>query len=63
MPIPKPKPSENQSAFINRCMGDATMNVEFPKMNGRQLGEVAEGLACSVAAIAPNCGYKPFIFF
>ena len=30
--------------------------------NGWQLGEVAEGLACSVAAIAPNCGYKPFIF-
>jgi len=29
--------------------------------NGRQLGEVAEGLACSVAAIAPNCGYRlPF---
>ena len=35
MPIPKPKPSEGQSAFINRCMGDATMNVEFPKMNQR----------------------------
>ena len=27
--------NENQSAFINRCMGDATMNVEFPKMNQR----------------------------
>jgi hypothetical protein len=27
--------------------------------NGRQVGEVAEGLACSVAAIAPNCGYMP----
>ena len=35
MPIPKPKPSEGQSAFINRCMGDATMNVEFPKMTQR----------------------------
>jgi hypothetical protein len=29
--------------------------------NGWQLGEVAEGLACSVVAIAPNCGYRlPF---
>jgi len=30
--------------------------------NAWQLGEVAEVLAYSVAAIAPNCGYKPFIF-
>lgn len=37
------------------------LNVEIKNVypiayNGRQLGEVAEGLACSVAAIATNCG-------
>jgi hypothetical protein len=35
MPLPKPKPTETQTAFVNRCMGDATMNAEFPKMSQR----------------------------
>ncbi len=35
MPIPKPKPSESQTAFVNRCMGDAVMNMEFQQINQR----------------------------
>jgi hypothetical protein len=34
---------------------------DFIAYNDLRLGEVAEGLACSVAVIAPNCGYRlPF---
>ena len=35
MPIPKPKPSESNQAFINRCMNDEVMNSEFPNENQR----------------------------
>jgi len=30
MPLPEPKPNENQDEFIERCMGDETMKDEFP---------------------------------
>lgn len=31
MPIPKPSKMEKKSDFLSRCMGDDTMNKEFPK--------------------------------
>jgi hypothetical protein len=35
MPIPNPKKSEEQSDFVSRCMGDETMNKEFPDQKQR----------------------------
>lgn len=29
MPIPKPRPTENQDDFIGRCMGDNTMMQDY----------------------------------
>ncbi len=29
MPIPSPKPKEQQQDFISRCMGDAVMNKDY----------------------------------
>lgn len=30
MPIPKPKKNEDRNKFISRCMGDNTMNKDYP---------------------------------
>ena len=30
MPIPKPKPNEDETTFMGRCMNDETMKAEFP---------------------------------
>jgi hypothetical protein len=30
MPIPKPHKGEDQTAWMNRCMGDETMLQDFP---------------------------------
>jgi hypothetical protein len=30
MPIPKPKPNEDKTDFLGRCMNDRTMRAEFP---------------------------------
>ena len=35
MPIPNPKKSEKQEDFVSRCMGDETMNKEFPDQKQR----------------------------
>lgn len=35
MPIPKPKDDENQDEFIERCMGDDTMQEEYPDNDQR----------------------------
>jgi hypothetical protein len=35
MPIPNPKKSEKQGEFVSRCMGDETMNKEFPDQKQR----------------------------
>jgi hypothetical protein len=29
MPIPEPRPSEDQQDFVQRCMADDVMNKEF----------------------------------
>lgn len=35
MPLIKPKSGESQKKFISRCMGNSTMNSEFPKSEQR----------------------------
>jgi hypothetical protein len=35
MPIPNPKKSEKEGDFVSRCMGDETMNKEFPDQKQR----------------------------
>jgi hypothetical protein len=35
MPIPGPEKSEKQGDFVSRCMGDKTMNKEFPDQKQR----------------------------
>jgi serine protease inhibitor len=35
MPIPNPKKSEEQGDFVSRCMGDETMNKDFPDQKQR----------------------------
>jgi len=35
MPIPKPKSGEEKDVFISRCMGDKTMNKEYPDQKQR----------------------------
>lgn len=36
MPIPKPNSGEKKSDFVSRCMGDSTMNKEFPSNEQRR---------------------------
>lgn len=33
--IPSPKGGENEDDFIGRCMGNPTMNTEFPEQDQR----------------------------
>lgn len=35
MPLPKPNPGETKEEFLNRCMGNDTMNEEFPDSKQR----------------------------
>lgn len=53
MPLPAPRKGEKKKDFISRCMGNSTMNNEFPKQaqrfkvcqsqwNKKQKGEVAK---------------------
>ena len=35
MPLPTPTQSENQEEFISRCMGDSTMNNDYPDNSQR----------------------------
>lgn len=35
MPIPSPKPREDQKDFIQRCVTDETMASEFPNKDQR----------------------------
>jgi hypothetical protein len=35
MPIPKPKPGENDATFLSRCVLDDTMRWEYPNRNQR----------------------------
>jgi hypothetical protein len=35
MPLPKPNPNEEKKEFVMRCMGDDTMNKEFPDTDQR----------------------------
>jgi hypothetical protein len=35
MPLPKAKKREKQSDFVSKCMGDSTMNKDFPDQKQR----------------------------
>lgn len=35
MPIPKKRKDESDKEFVSRCMGDSTMNKEFPDQKQR----------------------------
>ena len=35
MPLPSPKGKEEQQDFVSRCMGDTTMNKEYPDQKQR----------------------------
>lgn len=35
MPLPNPNPSESRKDFTDRCMGDDTMNSEYPDQSQR----------------------------
>ena len=35
MPLPKPSKNQKQSEFISKCMGDNTMNKDFPQQKQR----------------------------
>jgi hypothetical protein len=35
MPLPKPKPAEDEEIFLSRCMSDSTMIQEFGKLEQR----------------------------
>lgn len=35
MPLLKPSKNEKQSEFISKCMGDSTMNKDFPDQKQR----------------------------
>lgn len=35
MPLPTPRPGEEQDDFVSRCMGDETMNDDFPDQEQR----------------------------
>lgn len=35
MPLPKPRKNEKQSEFVSKCIGDPTMNNDFPQQKQR----------------------------
>ena len=35
MPLPTPNDGESRDHFISRCMGNPTMNTDFPDQNQR----------------------------
>ena len=35
MPLPKPRSDEKKDEFLSRCMGDETMNSEYPDKDQR----------------------------
>jgi hypothetical protein len=35
MPLPSPKNKEKEQEFVSRCMGDTTMNKEYPDQKQR----------------------------
>lgn len=35
MPLPKPKPKEDKSSFMERCLSNPTMNEEYPDKDQR----------------------------
>ena len=35
MPLPTPTQSETQEEFISRCMGDSSMNTDYPDNSQR----------------------------
>lgn len=35
MPLPKPNPNEGQQEFIQRCMSDDTMMIEYKRNDQR----------------------------
>jgi hypothetical protein len=35
MPIPQPRPEEEKEAFLQRCMADGTMLLDFPDPSQR----------------------------
>lgn len=35
MPLPKPNENEKEQAFVSRCMGNPTMNKEYPDQKQR----------------------------
>ena len=35
MPLPNPKPGEDQKAYMNRCVSDPVMKKEYPNQQQR----------------------------
>jgi hypothetical protein len=57
MPIPNPKKSEKQGDFVFRCMGDETMNKEFPDQKQRAAvcySQFKKAKASAIATIGFN---------
>ena len=62
MPIPKPNKDESKKNFINRCMGNLTMNKEYPDpgqryavCNNSSKGSILEEVL-KVLSVKYNCG-------
>ena len=65
MPIPKPNKDESKKNFITRCMGNPTMNKEYPdpgqryaicnnSSKGSLLEEVLKILSVNIIVDVPN---------
>ena len=62
MPIPKPNKDESKKDFITRCMGNPTMNKEYPDpdqryavCNSSSKGSLLEEVL-KVLSVKYNCG-------
>ena len=57
MPIPSKKEDEDKNKFMSRCMGDDTMNTEYPE--GKQRYAVCVGQIKHKSESDEKAGYPP----
>jgi hypothetical protein len=62
MPLPKRKEDENKNDFISRCMGDSTMNKEYPESSQRMAICMNQSKSDLLESVCANIEYDTYGF-
>jgi hypothetical protein len=62
MPLPKRKEDENKNDFISRCMGDSTMNNEYPEPSQRMAICMNQSKSDLLESVCANIEYDTYGF-